>query len=268
MTSPCVMAAMIRSAPCWQNGQRAMSRANTRLSSRAQLQRGDPVSVASSSYPLLAWRGDDRPPQVAVGRQTAAIAHQVHARQGHERGQLLEEFHWREANARGAVRPRVGEGIDEIAVGVLRQALQRHRAAGGIADQALQLVAPMGGDLGVGMQGKALHARTAGTRECGLLALIAKARANASHVLSSPLAKGDALLHRGRHGAGELGSVIDQRIIAGSHRRVEARLQVSQPPQYTDDPRLIFWTTAVISASVGGSALTKRGRSPWAVRST
>jgi hypothetical protein len=31
---------------------------------------------------------------VAVGRQTAAIAHQVDARQGHERHQLLHEFHW------------------------------------------------------------------------------------------------------------------------------------------------------------------------------
>src|SRR5215510_9050236 len=29
-----VMAAMIRSVPCWQNGQRAMSRAKTRFSSR------------------------------------------------------------------------------------------------------------------------------------------------------------------------------------------------------------------------------------------
>ena len=33
-------------------------------------------------YALLSWRGDDRSTQVAVGRQTAAIAHQVDARQG------------------------------------------------------------------------------------------------------------------------------------------------------------------------------------------
>ena len=49
MASPCVMAAMMRSVPCWQNGQRAISSAKTRFSSRAQLQRGDHVSVASSS---------------------------------------------------------------------------------------------------------------------------------------------------------------------------------------------------------------------------
>jgi hypothetical protein len=32
------------------------------------------------------------PAQVAVRRQTAAVAHQVHTRQGHEGGQLLEQF--------------------------------------------------------------------------------------------------------------------------------------------------------------------------------
>ena len=31
---------------------------------------------------------------------------------------------------------------------------------------------------------------------------------------------------------------------------------------------LIFWTTAAMSASVRSSPLTKRGRSPWAVRPT
>jgi hypothetical protein len=56
------------------------------------------------------------------------------------------------------VRPRMGERVDEIAVGVLCQALQGHRAAGGIADQAFQLVAPRGGDLGIGVERKALHA--------------------------------------------------------------------------------------------------------------
>ena len=35
----------------------------------------------------------------------------------------------------------MSEGIDEIAIGVLCEALQRHRAAGGIADQAFQLIA-------------------------------------------------------------------------------------------------------------------------------
>jgi hypothetical protein len=54
ITSPCVMAAMIRSAPRWHQGQRAMSRAKTRCSSRAQLQHGTPVSVSSSTP---CWRG-------------------------------------------------------------------------------------------------------------------------------------------------------------------------------------------------------------------
>ena len=125
----------------------------------------------------------------------------------------------------------MGEGVDKIAIGVLLQTLQGYGTASGKAEQALQLVEPMGGDLGVGVQGKALDAGTAGTRQRGRLTLGAKACANAPH----PLAKGDALLYRGGHGVGEFGSVIDQRIIAGGHRRVEARLQVSQPPQRADD---------------------------------
>ena len=91
---------------------------------------------------------------------------------------------------------------------VLRQTLQGHGTTGRIADQALQLVAPMGRDLGVGVQGKALHAGTAGTGQRGRLTLVAKAGANAPDLLASPLAKGDALLHRGRHGAGEFGGVV------------------------------------------------------------
>jgi len=38
---------------------------------------------------LLARRGDDGPAQAAVRRQTAPIAHQMDAWQGHERRQLL-----------------------------------------------------------------------------------------------------------------------------------------------------------------------------------
>src|SRR5262245_23108114 len=129
----------------------------------------------------------------------------------------------------------MGEGVDKIAIGVLLQTLQGYGTTSGIAEQALQLVAPMGGDLGVGVQGKALDAGTAGPRQRGHLALGAKACANAPHPLASSLAKGDALLYRGSHGAGEFGSVIDQRIIAGGYRRVEARLQVSQPPQRAAD---------------------------------
>jgi len=43
---------------------------------------------------LLAGRGDERPAQVAGRRQAPPIAHEVHARQGHERGELLQEFQW------------------------------------------------------------------------------------------------------------------------------------------------------------------------------
>ena len=55
ITSPCVLAAMLRRVPCWQNGQRAMSRANTRL---------------RQPRPAPAWRpcgGCRRPPSLAGG---------------------------------------------------------------------------------------------------------------------------------------------------------------------------------------------------------
>jgi hypothetical protein len=58
----------------------------------------------------------------------------------------------------------------------------------------------------------------------------------APHLLPRAFAKGDALLHRGRHGTGQLRRVITQGVIACGRRSVEARLQVSQPTQRADDP--------------------------------
>jgi hypothetical protein len=68
-------------------------------------------------------------------------------REGYERGQLLQELQRRECDAGGAVRPRMSEGVEEIAVRVFLEALQGHGPAGGIADEAFQLIAAMGGDL-------------------------------------------------------------------------------------------------------------------------
>src|SRR5262245_59829135 len=82
----------------------------------------------------------------------------------------------REANPRSAVRSRIREGVDEIAIGVLSQTRHGHGPARGIPDQALQLVTPMSWDLGIGVQGKALHAGTAGIGERGRLAVHAKRR--------------------------------------------------------------------------------------------
>jgi hypothetical protein len=59
------------------------------------------------------------------------------------------------------------------------------------------------------------------------LPFIPKSWANPSHVLSSPLPKGDALRDRGGQGARELGLVVAQGIRACGHG-VDARLQVSQ----------------------------------------
>src|SRR5919204_2380800 len=114
---------------------------------------------------LLPWCREDRPTQMAVGRQAAPIAHEMHVRQGHEGRQLLQEFQWREANPRGAIGPWMGERVDEIAVGVLDQAFERDRTAGGIADELFQPVPPVRWDRGVRVQGKAVHAGTARTGE-------------------------------------------------------------------------------------------------------
>ena len=66
-------------------------------------------------------------------RQTPPIADEVAVGQGHQRGQLLQEFQRREPNPRGAIGPWVGEGVDEIAVGIFLEALQGYRTSGGIA---------------------------------------------------------------------------------------------------------------------------------------
>jgi hypothetical protein len=98
----------------------------------------------------------------------------VDARQGHERCQLLHKFHRREVHPRGPVRLRAHKGVDAIALGVLLQTLQRHGTSRGRADQALQLIAPMGEDLGVGGQGEPMDAGTEGAAQERALALGAK----------------------------------------------------------------------------------------------
>src|SRR5215510_2039246 len=94
-------------------------------------------------HPLLARGGDDAPAQVTVWRQTTAIAHEMDMREGYESGQFFQEFQRREANARGAIGPGMGEGVEEVAVGVFLEALQRHGTTGGIADELFQLIAAM-----------------------------------------------------------------------------------------------------------------------------
>src|SRR5262245_11540368 len=145
-------------------------------------------------HPLLAWRRDDAPTEVAVRREAAPITQEMHVRQGHERGQLLQEFQRREANPRGAIGPWMGEGIDEIAVGVFLEALQRHGAAGGIADELVQLIASVRWNRRVGVERKSIDTGTARTSEPRRLALRAKTRADAAHVLAGSFATRDALL--------------------------------------------------------------------------
>src|SRR5262249_50321087 len=81
------------------------------------------------------------------------------------------------------------EGIDEIAIGLCLEALQGDGTAGRIPYQALQLVTPVGWDMGVGVQRKPLDAGTVGTGERWRLTLVAKPGANTPHLLAGPLAE-------------------------------------------------------------------------------
>src|SRR5215471_15691038 len=88
----------------------------------------------------------------------------------------------------------------------------------------------------VGVEGKPIDTSAARTCEPWRLALRAKARADTAHVLSSSFPEGDALLDRRRHGAGELWGGVAQGIIPGGHEGLQARFQVAQPAELTDDP--------------------------------
>src|SRR2546427_3877317 len=147
-------------------------------------------------HPLLARRRDDAPTEVAVRREAAPIAHEMHVRQGHERGQLLQEFQRREANPRGAIGPWMGESIDEIAVGVFLEALQRHGPAGGITDELFQLIPPARWNRRVREERKSVDTATARTSEPGRLALRAKTRADAAYRLAGSLPTSDACVGR------------------------------------------------------------------------
>jgi len=89
MTASWVIAAMIRSEPQRQKGHVAISRANTRPRSLAQLQEGVSSLRLFPVYTLLARRRDNRLSQRAMRRYTAGITDKVDTRQGHDRCQLL-----------------------------------------------------------------------------------------------------------------------------------------------------------------------------------
>ena len=88
---------------------------------------------------LLTRRGHDGAAPFTVGRQTPPRAHQMPPWQGHQRCQLFEPFHRREFDARRAVGPGPGEGVDEITACLLGKAFQRYGASGSIADEAFRV---------------------------------------------------------------------------------------------------------------------------------
>jgi hypothetical protein len=94
-------------------------------------------------HTLLAQCGHDRVAQFAVWRQTASVANEIDARQGHERSQLLQKLQRREFDTDGAVGPRPREPVKEVSVGILFEPLKRHGASSSIANQTFQLIPPM-----------------------------------------------------------------------------------------------------------------------------
>jgi len=192
-------------------------------------------------------------------REATPIAHQMDAWQGHERRKFFQEFQRREGDPGRAVRPRMGEGIDEVAMDIFLEALQGYGTAGCIPYQALQLVTPVGWDVGVGVQRKPLGAGTVGTCQRGPLVHAAKARANAPDPLAGPLPPRDALLHRGGHGPGELGGVISQGIIPRGHGSVATRFEVAQLAELTDDTMADFLKHVCHVGIAGQLALEKAG---------
>ena len=187
ITDSWVMAAMIRSAPRRQKGSRKAPSAHTVRKTRGHSQskhtpqepRPAPGRGASLRrrliHTLLAWRRDDRPAQLTVRGETARGAHEMDARQGHERSQLLQEFQWRQLDTGRTVRPWLGKGINEIAIGIFCKTLQRHGASRCVPNQAFQLVTPVRRDMRVGVQRKPAQTGTARSREFGELTFIPKA---------------------------------------------------------------------------------------------
>ena len=73
----------------------------------------------------------------------------------------------------------------------------------------------MSWNLGVGVQGKAVRTGTVGSFVCRAFPFRAKARANLSYLLSSPLPKDDPMLDGGGQDVSGFGFVVEQRIISG-----------------------------------------------------
>src|SRR2546428_3904861 len=85
------------------------------------------------------------------------------------------------------------------------------------------------------VEGKPVYAGTVGTYQGGDLTLLAKPRADTPDLLTGPLPKGDALLHRSGHSAGEFRRVVAQGIISRDHGGIDACVQVSQMAELADD---------------------------------
>ena len=123
---------------------------------------------------LLARRRDHRLAPRAMRRSTARITDKGDRRQGHDRCQLLSQCQRRQGHAGRAVRPRFGERVHAVSMGIFRKTLKCHGASCCIPHQALQLVTPRGWHLWVSVQGKPADTGAARTRECGTFPFITK----------------------------------------------------------------------------------------------
>jgi hypothetical protein len=132
----------------------------------------------------------------------------------------------------------------------------------------LELIAAVGGHVSVGMEGKAVDAGTAGPRQGGALACVAKARTDAPYPLPGPLAKGNALLHRGGQRPGQLGIVTCERIVTRGHHLLRVRFEIPQRAEGADNAPTDRLKDRGDVRVRWGAAGRKRGLRPWAARST
>ena len=183
-------------------------------------------------------------------------------REGHQCRQLLQQCQRCEPTPRGAIGPGLGAGGDQIAVGIVLEALQRHGPAGRIAHALCPLIPPMRRHRWVGGQRKPVDTGPPRPSEPWRRALRAQTRADTASVLPGPVPAGAARLHRSRQGAGELRGGIAPRILLGGHGGRQARLQIAQPAPLTDAPSTARLEDRGHVRIAGGLALEQARRAP------
>lgn len=142
-----VRAARNRKRPLGHWGQRCRSRAKTRWRSGAYPQR-DAAGLCLAAW--LAGRWWEGAPPLAGCGHTAPLPDWMHTRRRDQRRPLLQPLYRRPLDPHCASGAGPSEGVEDLPVGILFQALQGHRTPGGVADEPSQRVSAVGGNMRIG----------------------------------------------------------------------------------------------------------------------